>query len=92
MIDEKRVNGIIDEVCITQIMKLRQENSELKQRVAELEKPKKRRKFRAMTYLEFCRNFDDYCSSCPLVNKKCCYKDNEPCKINGKYILIEVKE
>lgn len=40
--------------AIDKITELKQENSELKKRVAELEKPKKKRKFRAMTIGEYC--------------------------------------
>ena len=53
---------------------------------------KKKRKFRAKTYLEFCKSFDGYCSDCPFADEACGYKGNKPCKINGKYIFIEVKE
>ena len=74
-----------------------------KQRVAELEKPKKKRKFRAMTNGEYCDKWHSkhkYCLSsggterCPLFVSKTCFKEdvNKPLVINGKYILIEVKE
>lgn len=53
---------------------------------------KKKRKFRAKTYLEFCKSFDGYCSDCPFADEVCGYKGNKPCKVNGKYILVEVKE
>lgn len=53
---------------------------------------KKKRKFRAKTYLEFCKSFDGYCSDCPFVDEVCGYKGNKPCKVNGKYILVEVEE
>lgn len=67
-----------------------------------LKMSKKKRKFRAMTNDEFCtkwllkhkfcKHLDEYC--CPLVLSKACFKENanKPCKVNGKYILIEVKE
>lgn len=63
---------------------------------------KEKRKFRAMTNAEFChkwllkhkfcKHLDEYC--CPLVLSKACFKENanKLCKVNGKYILIEVKE
>lgn len=60
MTDRERIYNLVDKVCdlsikaIDKITELKQENSKLKQRVAELEKPK--RKFRAMTYDEFCKN------------------------------------
>ena len=53
---------------------------------------KPKRKFRAKTYLEFCKSFDGYCSDCPFADEACGYKGNKPCKVNGKYILVEVKE
>ena len=86
-------------------MVLKQENNELKKRVAELEKPKKKRKFRAMTNREFCityaidKNVD--CEDCSLYRQAdVCelaedwkLKSEKPYKSrNGKYILIEVKE
>ena len=55
MTDRERIYNLVDKVCdlsikaIDKITELKQENSKLKQRVAELEKPKKKRKFRAMT-------------------------------------------
>lgn len=65
-------------------------------------KDKPKHKFRAMTNGEFCtqwllkykfcKHLDEYC--CPLVLSKACFKENanKPCKVNGKYILVEVKE
>lgn len=62
----------------------------------------KKRKFRAMTNSEFCtkwllkhkycKRIDGHC--CPLVLSNACFMKNDiqPCKVNGKYILIEVKE
>ena len=53
MTDRERIYNLVDKVCdlsialIDKITELKQENSKLKQRVAELEKPKKKRKFRA---------------------------------------------
>ena len=65
---------------------------------------KKKHKLRAMTNEEFCQKWRKshlYCKKnveyrCPLfISKDCYYKvvnENKPCRINGKYILIEVKE
>ncbi len=64
---------------------------------------KKKRKFRAMTNNEFCKKWWQhhlYCESsndgyrCPQFGSKTCCKinANEPYKINGKYILVEVKK
>lgn len=62
----------------------------------------KKRKFRAMTNAEFCRTWllkhkfckhlDGHC--CPLVLSNACFMKNDiqPCKVNGKCILIEVKD
>ena len=84
-------------------MELKQENSELKQRVAELEKPKKKHKFRAMTNLELCNKHED-CYTCPEYKKgnmmNICsgymhgvVTSTKPYRTtNGKYIMIEVKE
>lgn len=70
-----------------------------------LKMSKKKRKFRAMTNGEFCNKWrknhlfcksivsDGYC--CPISPTGNCFRDsflNEPYIINGKYILIEVKE
>lgn len=111
MTDRERIYNLVDTVCdlsikaIDKITELKQENSKLKQRVAELEKPKKKHKFRAMTHQEFCKEWQKhhlYCKSndggycCPLYSDlKCkCFKNSmeKPCKINGKYIFIEAKE
>lgn len=74
-----------------------------KQQAVELEKPKKKRKFRAMTIEEYCAKGN--CGKCEYHNGwfYCDYLDfnkvnrgqdkKEPYKIkNGKYIMIEVKE
>lgn len=64
---------------------------------------KKKRKFRAMTNGEYCDKWlskHKYCvrsggtERCPLFVSKTCLKENvnKPLVINGKYILIEVKE
>lgn len=105
MTDRERVYKLVNKVCeyATWALELKQENSELKQRVAELEKPKKKRKFRAMTNGEYCKKWlskHKYCllsdgtERCPLFPSKTCSKNNvnEPLVINGKYIMIEVKE
>lgn len=63
----------------------------------------KTREFRAMTRQEFCQEWHKrhlYCKSnvgycCPLQPDFKCLKQNnmkKPCKVNGKYIFIEVKE
>lgn len=105
MTDRERVYNLVDKVCdlsikaIDKIMELKQENSKLKQRVAELENASKpKRKFRAMTYSEFCKKFS-FCDECPEYDKyknACCapyIKDNDLYRTkDGKYILIEVKE
>lgn len=100
MTDRERVYNLVNKVCeyATWALELKQENSELKQRVAELEKPKKKRKFRAMTCSEFCKKFS-FCGECPEYDKyknACCapyIKDNDLHRTqDGKYILIEVKE
>lgn len=73
------------------LVDLKQENTNLKKQLAKLKKPK--RKFRAMTYIEFCKNFNGYCSECPFDGDyNCIKKINSPCKPYGKYIFIEVKE
>lgn len=106
MTDRESIYNLVDKVCdlsikaIDKITELKQENSKLKQRVAELEKPKKKRKFRAMTNEEYC-NKHKYCNDCPEykgdINR--CYgfmhgiANIEPYRTtNGKYILIKVKE
>ena len=63
---------------------------------------KKKHKLRAMTNAEFCQKWWEkhfYCKSddeyrCPLYFSNACFEENEnkPCRINGKYIFIEVKE
>lgn len=97
MTDRERIYNLVDKVCdlsikaIDKITELKQENSKLKQRVAEFEKPK--RKFRTMTYNEFCKKFNKGCDECPFKDDYNCIKQKDyPCKPYGKYILIEVKE
>lgn len=100
MTDRERIYNLVNNVIYTkaidEITKLKQENSKLKQRVAELEKPKKKRKFRAMANQEYC-NKRNNCTDC-VFNKYYSWCDGngrggEPCELpNGKYILIEVKE
>lgn len=74
MTDRERIYNLVDKVCdlsikaIDKIMELKQENSKLKQRVAKLEKPK--RKFRAMTYDEFCKKFNYNCGQAIDWSKK----------------------
>lgn len=53
----------------------------------------KRKRLRAMTYREFCKNFNGYCKECPFDGDyNCIKKIDYPCKPYGKYIFIEVKE
>lgn len=101
MTDRECIYNLVDKVCdlsikaIDKITKLKQENNKLKQRIAELEKPKKKRKFRAMTCREFCRKYKS-CENCPEYNSLFCC--DIMCAIDGaapyktkynKYILIE---
>lgn len=113
MTDRERIYNLVDKECnlsieaIDKITELKQENSKLKQRVAELEKPKKKRKFRAMTYMEYCKSqcficedcyfapnwADKHCKHICQIWKKSPNDFNKPCRLpNGKYIFIEVKE
>ena len=109
MTDRERIYNLVDKVCdlsialIDKITELKQENSKLKQRVAELERPKKKHKFRAMTKGEWC--VPKRCPECEYHYAifHCDYLEfngipkglgnSKPYKKrNGKYILIEVKE
>ena len=105
MTDRERVYKLVNKVCeyATWALELKQENSELKERVAELEKPKPKRKFRAMTIEEYCAK--EHCGKCEYHNGwfYCDYSDynkvnrgqdkKKPYKTkDGKYIFIEVKE
>ena len=111
MTDRERLYYLVDKVCdclikaLDKITELKQENNELKKQVAELEKPKKKRKLRAMTNAEFCdkwRKDHLFCKSivsggycCPISPTGNCFREsflNKPYIINGKYIFIEVKE
>lgn len=107
MTDRERVYKLINKVCeyATWALELKQENSELKKRVAELEKPKKKHKFRAMTNSEFWRTYvsgeNFCCRNCSLCRQTdvCELAQNwnsiskKPYKTkDGKYIMIEVKE
>lgn len=53
---------------------------------------KKKRKLKAKTYKEFCDSFDDSCRNCPFCDEACGLKGDMPCKPNGKYIFVEIKE
>lgn len=68
---------------------------------------KKKRKFRAMTYMEYCKSqcficedcyfapnwADKHCKHICQIWKKSPNDFNKPCRLpNGKYIFIEVKE
>lgn len=109
MTNEERIYELIESAyslavtATNRITELKQENSELKKRVAELEKPKKKRKFRAMTKGEWC--VPKRCPECEYHYAifHCDYSEfngipkelskSKPYKKrNGKYILIEVKE
>lgn len=109
MTDRERIYNLVDKVCdlsikaIDKITQLKQENSKLKQRVAELEKPKKKRKFKIMTVKEWCDKTNckkcEYCKDsafCEYLqfNKIIMMRmSNTPYKTKaGKYILIEVAE
>lgn len=109
MTDRERIYNLVDKVCdlsikaIDKITELKQENSKLKQRVAELEKPKKKRKFRAITYGDICSKWKEIHTFCRKDEVKCpffgvvdCISRDfkaKPYKTkDGKYILIEVKE
>ncbi len=59
---------------------------------------KKKHKLRAMTDAEFCdkwrrehhgKCYRDY-NLCPLFCYQGCCNSKKPCKVNGKYILVEV--
>ena len=61
---------------------------------------KPKHKLRAMTNAEFCKKWRRKYHACRFENKKncplfqyqgCC-NSKKPCRINGKYILIEEKE
>lgn len=111
MTDRERIYNLVDKVCdlsikaINKITELKQESSELKQRIAELEKPKKKRKLRAMTNAEFCETYaceeNFNCSECSMYyyTSACELAEDwsliskKPYKTkDGKYILIEVTE
>lgn len=86
---------------------LKQQIIELKNSAKDTNIPTKKtkHKFRTMTNAEFCDKWlknhlfcksivsDGYC--CPISPTDNCFREsfmNKPCIINGKYILIEVKE
>lgn len=77
MTDRERIYNLVDKVCdlsikaIDKITELKQENSKLKQRVAELEKPKKKRKFRAMTDGEICGKWQEIHTFCRIGEVEC---------------------
>ena len=108
MTDRERV--LVNKVCdlsieaIDKITQLKQENSKLKQQVAELKKPKKKRNFRAMTVGEHCeymRSRRTRCRDCEYFRNLyyCDYSKfnevqdgKEPYKTkDGKYVFVEVK-
>ena len=108
MTDKERIDSLFKKTSdyADEIMKLKQENNALKERVAELENAsKKKRKFRAMTIGEHCTVRRTECIDCEYHRGwyYCDYSDfnkvnrgrnkNKPYKTkDGKYILIEVKE
>lgn len=100
-------DNLVNKVCdlsikaIGKITELKQENNELRQRVAELEKPKKRHKLKFMTVEEYCNQ--TACQKCEYYDNTygCYYRKfnhvNVTCrrpyrKTNGKYILTKVEE
>lgn len=70
MTDRERVYSYLSKECdytadlMNKITELERENGKLKQRVSELEKTKKKRKFRAMTYKEYCKSLYLICEDC----------------------------
>lgn len=101
--EEQRIDNLVKTTYdyAEKIRKLKQENYELKQRVAKFEKPKKKRKFRVMTISEWCD--PKKCPKCEYHYGAfyCVYSDfnginkgrenSKPYKKrNGKYILVEV--
>ena len=107
MTDRELIDSLVKKTFdyADEIMELKQGNNELKKRVAELEKPKKKRKFRAMAIGEHCTGEKTKCEDCEYYRSwwYCDYSDfnqvhrgrekNKPYKKrNGKYILIEVTE
>lgn len=109
MTNEERIYELIESAyslavtATNRITELKQENSELKKRVAELENPKKKHKFRTVTIEEYCAK--EHCGKCEYHYEDfyCDYSDynkvnrgqdkKKPYKTkDGKYIFIEVKE
>lgn len=110
MTDRERVYSYLSKECdytadlMNKITELKQENSELKKRVAELENASKpKRKFRAITNGEICRKWKVIHTFCRIGEVKCPFFGVVDCRPrdfkakpfqtkDGKYILIEVKE
>ena len=77
------------------LIDLKQENTKLKKQLAGHEKPKQKRKFRAMTIKEHCSS--TYCQCCEYRNCLYCELHGVSCNElyktkNGKYIFMEVKK
>lgn len=107
MTNEERIYTLIESAyslavtATNRITELKQENSELKKRVAKLENASKsKRKFRAMTNIEFCNKNKDCCTCSEYKgNIYGCYKfmhgidSMTPYRTtDGKYIMVEVIE
>lgn len=109
MTDRERLYYLVDKVCdclikaLDKITELKQENNELKKQVAELEKPKKKRKFRAITNGEICGKWKEIHTFCRIGEVECPFFGVVDCRPrdfkakpfqtkDGKYIFIEVKE
>lgn len=109
MTDRERIYNLVDKVCdlsikaIDKITELKQENTKLKKQLAELKKPKPKRKFRAMTNGEICGKWKEIHTFCRKYEVKCPFFGVVDCRPkdfkakpfktkDGKYILIEVKE
>lgn len=109
MTDRERVYSYLSKECdytadlMNKIKELKRENVKIKQRVAELEKTKKKRKFRAITNGEICRKWKEIHTFCRIGKVACPFFGVVDCRPRdfkakpfqtkyGKYILIEVKE
>ena len=90
--EEQRIDNLVKTAYdyTEKIRKLKQENYELKQRVTEFEKPKKKRKFKFMTVKEYCNQTD--CQKCERCFNMFYDRTKSYRAKDGKYILREVKE
>lgn len=77
MTDRERVYSYLSKECdytadlMNKIKELKRENVKIKQRVAELEKTKKKRKFRAITNGEICRKWKEIHTFCRIGKAAC---------------------